>query len=261
VTIAMPDSIYPANLPGGFAAYLGYLDGRWQTAASLRARFPGARFVTLTVTGEALDADGIDVEEGNPNAASGAAWVKRKLAAAPASRPVVYADLETRGYTVTEVLAALAGLGISRQRVRLLTAHYDGEHVCSASRGCRDANGNVITFTADGTQWTSTFPGVGGAAIDMSLLNGDFFSTVSTGTTQLDWTEILMQQLPVLQQGATGTAVRTVQGLCAARGHAVTVDGSFGPATLTAVRAVQAAGRVATDGVVGPVTWGVLLGV
>ena len=262
MTIAMPDSIYPANLPGGFAAYLGYPDGRWQTAAALRARFPGARLVTLTVTGDTLDADGVDVEEGNPNAVSGAAWVKRKLAAAPASRPVVYADLATRGYTMTEVLAALAGLGVSRHRVRLLTAHYDGEHVCSASRGCRDANGNVITFTADGTQWTSTFPGVGGAAIDMSLLNGDFFSTGSTVPTQLDWTEQIMQQLPTLQQGATGTYVRTVQFQLGEHGHPVKVDGALGPVTDQALRAFQAASGITADGVVGPAqTWPKLLGV
>lgn len=76
-----------------------------------------------------------------------------------------------------------------------------------------------------------------------------------------NWTEKMVQQLPEVKQGATGNVVRTVQGLCAARGHAVAVDGSFGPATLNAVKACQAAARIAQDGVVGPATWAALVGV
>jgi hypothetical protein len=175
MTLNMPDSITPARLPGGYPAYLGYPDGRWQTAGELRARFPGARILALTVTGATLDADGIDCEPGNPNATAAASWAQRKLGASPSSRPVIYADLASPGYSMTEVIAALGKLGVARARVRLLTAHYDGEHVCSPSRGCRDASGSVIAFTADGTQWTETFTGSGGAAIDMSLLADNFF--------------------------------------------------------------------------------------
>jgi hypothetical protein len=74
-----------------------------------------------------------------------------------------------------------------------------------------------------------------------------------------NWTETIMQELPELRQGATGTFVRTAQFQCGERGHPVTVDGAFGPATLAAVKAVQAAGKVARDGVIGPATWGVLI--
>ena len=70
-----------------------------------------------------------------------------------------------------------------------------------------------------------------------------------------------MQELPVLKQGATGTYVRTVQFQCGERGHTVTVDGSFGNLTLAAVKACQKAAGVAQDGICGPVTWGVLMGV
>lgn len=55
---------------------------------------------------------------------------------------------------------------------------------------------------------------------------------------------------PVLRQGATGDAVRTVQ---ATVGTAV--DGQFGPATAAAVAAFQAARGLTPDGVVGPATW------
>ena len=42
MTIAMPDSIYPQNLPPGYPAYLGYVDGRWPTAPVLHSKFPDA---------------------------------------------------------------------------------------------------------------------------------------------------------------------------------------------------------------------------
>lgn len=270
--INMPDSIYPGNIPMGYPAVLGYSDGAWPTAPRLAVLFPGARRIALTVTAATTEADGIDCEPGNPNAASAADWIRRKLAADPGFRPVAYADLASPGYSMGEVLTGLAHLGIGRGEVRLLTAHYDGEHICSPSRGCRDANGNVIAFTADGTQWTSTFPGVAGAAIDMSLLSDEFFGAlpVSTGSTQAKTTEEIVQQLPVLKQGATGAAVRRVQGLLVAAGYDLGtsgakkdgIDGSFGGVTATALRAFQAAAHIGVDGVVGPAqTWPALLGV
>jgi len=152
-----------------------------------------------------------------------------------------------------DVLAGLKAQGIGRSQVRLLSAHYGiGEHVCApAVPGCGYP-------AADGTQWTDSFPGNGGASIDMSLLADDFFGAPTPPTT-VNWTENLVQQLPELRQGATGTFVRTVQFQLGERGHPVTVDGSFGNLTLAAVKAVQSAFRVAADGVVGPVTWGVLI--
>ena len=78
---------------------------------------------------------------------------------------------------MTEVLAELAALGVTRSQVRLLTAHYTHQpHVCSAAAcGGKDSQGNLIAFTADGTQYTDQFAGAGGAKIDMSLLDDGFF--------------------------------------------------------------------------------------
>jgi peptidoglycan hydrolase-like protein with peptidoglycan-binding domain len=70
-----------------------------------------------------------------------------------------------------------------------------------------------------------------------------------------------VQALPQISSGATGETVRTVQALCVARGHAVTVDGSFGALTTVAVKAVQSAAKISADGVVGAATWPVLLGI
>jgi lysozyme len=77
-----------------------------------------------------------------------------------------------------------------------------------------------------------------------------------------DWQEAMMQHLPEVAAGsADAAAVRTVQGLCVARGHLIAVDGSYGPQTELAVRNVQSGAGIGVDGVVGPVTWPVLLGV
>jgi len=75
------------------------------------------------------------------------------------------------------------------------------------------------------------------------------------------WTETLMQQLPTLREGATGTHVRTVQFQCGERGYGTHIDGIYGPATAASVRAVQSAAHILADGVTGPQTWPVLLGV
>lgn len=262
MTIPMPDSIRPASLPPGYRAYLGYADGEWPTAPVLRGLHPSAQVVGLTVTGGTLDADGVDCEPGNPDAKSAASWVKRKLDAEPGSRPVAYADLESRGYSMTEVLAELAKLGVSREQVRVHTAHYDGEHICSPARGCRDADGRVITFTADATQWTDQFAGVNGAKIDMSALADSYLGTPGPAPAPTSWEDELVANIPVLRQGDTGQAVKNWQALLLANGYSLAPDGEdgdFGPLTDERTRKFQEDKRIGVDGIVGPQTYGAML--
>jgi peptidoglycan hydrolase-like protein with peptidoglycan-binding domain len=71
-----------------------------------------------------------------------------------------------------------------------------------------------------------------------------------------------MQALPLVAEGSTDVnAVRTVQGLLCARGHAVTVDGDFGAATRAALEAFQRAHGLTADGQCGPASWPRLMGV
>ena len=65
--------------------------------------------------------------------------------------------------------------------------------------------------------------------------------------------------LPVLRQGASGEAVKGLQRELVDAGYSLTVDGSFGPATYSAVRAYQSKTRLVVDGVVGNSTWGSLI--
>jgi len=65
---------------------------------------------------------------------------------------------------------------------------------------------------------------------------------------------------PLVQQGDSGTVVRTVQHLLRQSGQAsVTVDGAFGPATASGVRAFQTSRGLTADGMVGSQTWPVLV--
>ncbi len=71
--------------------------------------------------------------------------------------------------------------------------------------------------------------------------------------------------MPVLTKGSTGEVVRNLQQVLTngASGDWNTtpgaIDGDFGPATEASVKAFQAWGGVAKDGVVGDQTWAVSL--
>ncbi len=66
------------------------------------------------------------------------------------------------------------------------------------------------------------------------------------------------QTLPVLQQGSSGTAVALAQRLLVLYGYpnlVGTVDGIFGPKTLSAVQQFQKDQNIQADGIIGPITW------
>jgi peptidoglycan hydrolase-like protein with peptidoglycan-binding domain len=59
--------------------------------------------------------------------------------------------------------------------------------------------------------------------------------------------------------GADSQVVTGIQYLLRARGHAVVVDGQYGPATADAVTAFQSGAGLTADGIVGPQTWPALV--
>lgn len=63
-----------------------------------------------------------------------------------------------------------------------------------------------------------------------------------------------------VRQGSSGEAVKAAQTALRKHGHNISVDGAFGPATDSAVRAVQSANGLTVDGIVGPQTWQTLIG-
>lgn len=60
---------------------------------------------------------------------------------------------------------------------------------------------------------------------------------------------------PTIRQGAEGWPVGKAQRMLNACGQKIEVDGSFGPATLAAVKEIQSGAGIAVDGVIGPDTW------
>jgi N-acetyl-anhydromuramyl-L-alanine amidase AmpD len=58
-----------------------------------------------------------------------------------------------------------------------------------------------------------------------------------------------------VQAGSSGDAVRAVQSQLANKGYGVTVDGSFGTGTTTALKSFQSSVGLSNDGIVGPDTW------
>lgn len=109
-----------------------------------------------------------------------------------------------------------------------------------------------------GTQYFS------GRKYDLSVFRPGLplWDTKTGGTAKtINWQEEMMQQLPTLQTGATGDAVKTIQGLCGARGWPVKIDGVFGPETANSVHLVQGHAGITQDGIVGPETWPALLGI
>jgi len=162
----MLDSITPGNLPPGADAYAGYVDGRFANLTAIRARFPGARILEIAVFASS-DAECADCEPGDMMPSQVAAWVKRQQARG-VHRPVVYASISQ----MPVVRAALGSAGITRDQVRLWSAHYGaGKHICTGM---------------DGTQWTDAAPGTGGSRIDESLLNDDFFQEADLPLTDAD---------------------------------------------------------------------------
>lgn len=249
--LTMYDTALNNQFPGGADAYAAYVDGgvgNQPNYGYVVSAFPKAFHLSVTIFGN--DADCADVEAGAMGVGGLTVWVARQVARG-VRRPVIYASVSTMESAVRPVVAALPG---ARAAVRLWTAHYQsvlGPHICGPST-C-----GQLGVDADGTQWTDSALG---RVLDESLLRGDFFGSAPAPAVP-QWQEEMMQALPTVREGSTGGIVRTVQGLCGARGHAVTVDGSFGPATLAAVKACQAAAKVNRDGIVGPVTWAVLVGV
>jgi len=99
------------------------------------------------------------------------------------------------------------------------------------------------------TTLLSAAPATAGPAV--TAVTATTSATLPRATQDLPW--------PVVRRGSEGQPVRSLQYLLRARGHAVAVDGDFGPRTDAAVRAFQRSRRLAVDGIVGPATWRALL--
>jgi hypothetical protein len=160
------DSIDPEQIPDTAEAVAGYIDGRWPTYHKVRTKFPHAFPVAITTTGNDA-ADVIDCERGDVDPLGAVRWVK-KMRGAGRWAPGIYASLDVW----PDLLALLRAQGISRDHVRIWTAHWTGTpHRCDHHCDPR------FTTRAGATQWVS---GWRGRNVDVSMAWRPFFVRTQT---------------------------------------------------------------------------------
>ncbi len=160
MTLRMADAITAGNLPAGFDAYAGYVNGNWPDYNAIVQRFPNAKHLSISVF-LANTADCMDIEAGDASPNQAATFVRERKTAG-VSRPCLYASISV----MPQVVANLGG--IQRSGYRLWSAHYGvGAHICGPNTCAYQGS---ATPACDGTQWASL------NTYDESLLANDFFS-------------------------------------------------------------------------------------
>ncbi len=235
-TICFFDDVDVSLLPQA-DYYAGYADGIFANIAAIHSRFPAAGILSIAVRASDV-ADALDVEPFDATTSQAVPWFKLALSRG-VTKPCIYSSVSN----INTIVDLFNKAGIPRTAYRLWSAHYGlGSHICGPTT-CK-----ATEFACDATQFTSTAEG---KSLDESVALSTFFSPVIPPPAGN----------PTLSLGDTGNAVNELQGRLNVW-HAspqLTVDGSFGPATLTAVRTFQQGHALTVDGVVGPATWGALL--
>lgn len=250
-TVAVYDAIRVNAhlLPPGLAAGYSTGSGVVPWGAAEWAAHRGAVRIDQDPAASDATADILDVEAGAATIADCPRWCEAAAASfAAATRPgqrhpAIYCSMSN----VTPVVDELIAGGIA------------------SGPGLWVANWNLTEAEAAGlvASGGGPFPVIGvqyrnAGAYDVSVFSVPWLAAVSGDPlppSSPNWTEVLVNLLPVLSQGASGEDVRTLQGALVARHQAVTVDGSFGPATRTALVAFQRSAGITPDGIAGPATW------
>lgn len=255
----MYDSDVNSTFPPGADAYAGYVDGQLAdqpNADWIVAAFPAAHHVSIALN-PAHNADFLDIENGAAMVGSAAGWYARQRARS-VPRPGFYASASTMA---ADLIPAYRAAGISRAALRLWSAHYGaGAHICGP------ATCGLTPVMMDGTQYTDVALG---RNLDASLLAASFFGTAPLPVPV--WQEAMMSALPTISTMQNSDdanlphwLIHRVQLIANGVFHAepqLAVDGKYGPATATAVKDIQRQNGLAADGVCGPATWPVLVGV
>jgi hypothetical protein len=249
MSIVMFDAVNVSSLPAGNYAYAGYVDGKWPTYQELKRTFPGSYILSIAVHASS-DADCLDIETGDATPWDATEWYLRQVKRG-VNRPCFYANAST----MRDVLAVMHATKVPRDTVRLWSAHYTkNQHICGPS-SCGE-----VAIDMDGTQWTDNAMGI---SLDQSTLSDDFFS-ISPLPVPSDWQKKTMSALPSLKQGADDKNlshwyVHRVQAILnSVYGNKLVIDGSYGPATESAVKRLQINSGVNEEGV-GPETWSVIV--
>lgn len=249
----------PAGQGAGYTT--GTPDIKW--TAEDWAAHPGAVRIDQDAASSDPSADALDVESGAATPESVPGWTDRayddyESGARPGQRvPAVYCSL-----SVVQSVADALVANPSRFPPKLWVAHWG----ITMDEAAALIGTQISGLTVIGVQFANR------GAFDSDVFDSAWLASVASGPTSSPepssaaTTEEIMAPLPELAQGATGPAVRTLQGLLVARGfHLGTsgpasdgIDGEFGPLTHAAVVSFQEEQRISADGIAGPVTWPLL---
>jgi hypothetical protein len=164
MTNVMYDDVTLSLLPPGAYAYAGYVNGRFANFGALKAKFPKAHLLDISVFAGG-DATCLDVETGDATIGQVFGWFKRQQARG-IHRPVIYTQASNLGHLYLTMQAN----GFARGTYRVWSAHYTkSAHFCGAS-SCGFSIGGT---DADATQWTDVSHG---RSLDESLLADNFFA-------------------------------------------------------------------------------------
>jgi hypothetical protein len=164
------DSTDRGLFPADAQAVAGYggVRNRYQSFWWFQQDYPSARHVFICCSALDDGPDGhqdvaLDVEQCDASPSEAVGWVRRQWTHG-ITRPILYAPL----VLMQQVLIDLAGASISRNDVRIWSAHPTGtEHRCTAACGY-----GMPAAPVDATQYVWNPDGVN---IDISQLADDFF--------------------------------------------------------------------------------------
>ncbi|WP_052069779.1 hypothetical protein [Streptacidiphilus albus] len=155
----MYDAVTVSAIPDGSVLVAGYVNGSYANLSGLRARFPHALVVGVTVTAGADEGQVLDVESGDASPAEAPGWVERRRAAG--ADPTVYCNASTW----PAVRAAFSAAGVAAPHFWI--ADYDGDPAIPAGAVAKQYASNE---NYDASAVAAYWPGVDPTPEDTMLL-------------------------------------------------------------------------------------------
>ena len=216
MTRSMYDAVTVSRIPAGATLVAGYANGVYANLPALRARFPHATVVGISVTAGFDGGTVLDVEKGDASPAEAPDWVRMRRAAGV--DPTVYCNSSTW----PSVKAAFEHAGVAQPHYWI--AHYDGDPAIPAG--------------AIAKQWKNT-PGYDVSTVAAYWPGVDRKPAPAKPTVSLAHLIAAAKTDPTAPQGHTThpADVRPVEAALRAEGllpAAYASDGSFGSLTVAA---------------------------